>query len=159
MRRCLRGRPRRAATAVVLALVPIAVVGCGGHDPTRADVVARGDAICFNAQQTLRSLTPPAAGDTRALAAYLHRVAHTISAEASMLRALPRPSQRQATLDRFLSAMHDSAASYRTAAAAATADDPNRVADALARLRASPAAAYARTYGLKQCANAEIAQQ
>jgi hypothetical protein len=133
-----------AATAATL------LAGCGGHSATRSDVIARANAICFESQQALRSIPTPSAG-TETLTSYLHRITPIVVKEAGQLRALPRPAPRQATLNRFIAASSSSVADYRAAARAAAAGDDGGVQQAFARLRASPAAGYARAYGLRQC--------
>jgi hypothetical protein len=136
----------------VLAAVCVAatLAGCGGHSATRAEVIARANAICFNSQQTMRSIPPPSAG-TETLTGYLRKITPIAAKEARQLRALPRPAARQAALDRFIAASSSSVAEYRAAARAAAAGDDGGVQQAFARLRANPAPGYARAYGLKQC--------
>jgi hypothetical protein len=114
-------------------------------------VIARANAICFEAQQTLRSVPTPTGG-AETLSAYLHKVTPIVATEAEQLRALPRPTPRQDTLNRFITASSASVGDYQAAAKAAAAGDDDGVQQALAKLRASPAAGYARAYGLKQCA-------
>jgi hypothetical protein len=132
-----------AATAVL--------AGCGGgHSATRSDVIARANAICFESQQALRSIPPPA-GETGALVPYLHKITPIVATEASQLAALPRPAPRRQALNRFIAANSSAIADYRAAARAAASGDDGGVQQAFAQLRASPAAGYARAYGLKQC--------
>jgi len=151
-------RPRattRLRTGTRLTLATIAamttIAGCGGHSATRKDVVARANAICFTAQQAARSVASPGAADTKALAAYFDKVAPVVAKEARQLAALPRPKQRQATLNHYVDAVGASVADYRAAARAAAADDQSGVTQALARLQATDATRYARAYGLSQC--------
>ena len=127
--------------------------GCGGHTATRKDVIARANAICFSAQQAARSVASPGAGatDTKALAAYFDKVAPIVAKEARQLAALPRPQQRQATLNHYVDAVGASVADYRAAARAAAAGDGGGVTQALAKLQSSGATRYARAYGLTQC--------
>lgn len=128
-----------------------AITGCGGHTATRQDVIARANAICFTAQQAARSVASPGATDTHALAVYFDKVAPIVAKEARQLAALPRPTQRQATLNHYVDAVGASVKDYRAAARAATAGDAGGVTQALARLQASDATRYARAYGLNQC--------
>jgi hypothetical protein len=136
--------------AVVAAAALLA--GCGGHAATRSDVIARANAICFESQQAIRTIPLPSGG-TEKLAAYLRTITPIAAKEATQLRALPRPGPRQATLNRFIAASSSSVSDYRAATRAAAAGDDDGVQQAFARLRASPAAGYARAYGLKQCAS------
>jgi hypothetical protein len=137
--------------ALIAVIAATLLAGCGGgHSATRSDVIARANAICFDSQQALRSIPPPSAG-SETLAPYLHKITAIVAKEATQLRALPRPAPRQAMLNRFIAASSSSVAEYRAAARAAAAGDDGGVQQAFARLRASPAAGYARAYGLKQC--------
>src|SRR6185437_6493241 len=107
---------------------------------------------CINALRAARSVPPPAgAGSRAALAAYLQKVAPIVEKEASQTRALPRPAQDRAILDRYVAAVTASANQYRTLARAASAGDLATVTQSLAALRASPVAALAARYGLTRC--------
>jgi hypothetical protein len=127
------------------------ITGCGGHSATRQDVIARANAICFTAQQAARSVPSPGAGDTHALAAYFDKVAPVVAKEARQLAALPRPQQRQTTLNHYVDAVDASVADYRAAARAAATGDQDGVTQALARLQSTDATRYAQAYGLNQC--------
>ena len=142
-----RGPRRRLAAAVAAGC--LAVAGCGGHTANKRDVVARANAICFSAQQAVRTLAPPASAAE--LSAYLHKVLPIVTKEASATRALPRPPQDRAILDRYVAAVSAVAAEYRTVTAAAARGDAGAVSAGLARLRTSPATELASEYGLIQC--------
>jgi hypothetical protein len=153
-------RPRATTSALLAAvLAAAAIAGCGGHSATRRDVIARADAICFNAQQAVRSVASPSAGaaDTKALATYFDKVTPIVAKEARQLAALPRPEQRRATLNHYVAAVDASVAQYRAAARAAAAGDHGGVTQALARLQSGGATRYARAYGLAQCAGSAAA--
>ncbi len=141
------------ATAVAIATAATLISGCGGHDATRKDVIARANAICFTAQQAARSVASPgtAANDPRALGAYFDKLAPIVAQEARQLAALPRPPQRQATLNHYIAAVGASVTDYRAAARAAAAGNDGGVTQALAKLQAADATRYARAYGLTQC--------
>lgn len=144
---------RRGAAAVVAAAAMLALTGCGGHTVTKRDVIARGNAICVAALRQIRALpTPTAAGSLAGLSGYLQRVAPIVAREAAQLRALPRPAAGRDLLNRYIAAAAAGASQYRALAAAAAAGDAAGAAQALARLRQSPAAALATGYGLTQCA-------
>ena len=147
--------PRRRAFAPPLITVVVAalITGCGGHAATRKDVIARANAICFSAQQAARSVASPgaAATGTKALAVYFNKLTPIVVKEAGQLAALPRPEQRQATLNHYVDAVDASVADYRAAARAAAAGDDGGVTQALARLQSTNATRYARAYGLTQC--------
>ena len=150
----MSSRPR-ATTHALLLLATVAavitIVGCGSHSETRKDVIARANAICFDAQQAARSVASPSAGDTTALATYFDKVVPIVAKEARQLAALPRPEPRQATLNRYVAAVGASVADYRAAARAAAAGDQSGVTQALTRLQSIGAARYALAYGLNQC--------
>ena len=136
-----------------LAIVAAAatITGCGGHSATRKDVIARANAICFTAQQAARSVASRARQTPKALAAYFDKVVPIVAKEARQLAALPRPQQRQATLNHYVDAVGASVADYRAAARAAAAGDAGGVTQALARLQSTEATRYAQAYGLNQC--------
>ena len=51
---------RRASAFALAILIGAALIGgCGGHTATRKDVIARANAICFGAQQAVRSIPSP----------------------------------------------------------------------------------------------------
>jgi hypothetical protein len=119
-------------------------------------VIARGDAICETAFRDAQSIPPPAAkggGATSlsALADYLRRVRPIVRTEVASLRALPRPDQDRALLERYIAAMTVSARRYGALATAAAKGDSAGVAGALAAIRASPATSLAASYGFRSC--------
>lgn len=145
---------RLPAVAITVATMSTALLaGCGDHTATRRDVVARANAICFDAQQTLRELAPPTggAGDLAGMSRYLGKVVPIVAKESRQLQALPRPASQRGTLDRFVDAVASSVADYRAAAHAAAGGDGAGVAESLAKLRSVDVAAPARAYGLDQC--------
>jgi hypothetical protein len=143
---------RRGIRATIAAVACLAATACGGHTVTKKDVIARANGICIKALRAARSVPPPAGtGSRTALAAYLQKVAPIVEKEASQTRALPRPAQDRAVLDRYVSAVTASANQYRTLARAASAGDLATVTQSLAALRASPVPALAARYGLTRC--------
>jgi hypothetical protein len=147
------------ATTVSAAAV---IAGCGGHAVTKHDVVARGDAICFQSLQSIRSVPPPRVvgnaapsfSDPRYLisfARYANAVQPILAREIERLRALPRPSQDRSTLNAFLNAIGAEGDDYHAIARAASSGDVDATTSALARLAANPARRLARRYGLRQC--------
>ncbi len=142
--RLLRRTALIAASAVTLA-------GCGGQTATKADVIARGDAICANALRAVRATTPPAGGTPAELSDYLQRVLPIVDQEVGGLSALPRPARDRVLLNRYIAAVTALGSDYRRLAAAARRADETATAQALATLRSSPAALLAQRYGLIQC--------
>jgi hypothetical protein len=144
---------QRALALAVSVTAGLAVTACGGHTATKRDVIARANAICVNALDGVRAVPPPTGGTNSpaALAGYLKKVVPIVSKEAADTRALPRPAQDKAILDRYVRAVSATAAQYRTLAAAAQRGDAGAVAQGLAALRTSPAPALAAQYGLARC--------
>lgn len=149
-------RPTRLRTALATALAALVVSACGGHTATKQDVIARGNAICAGAVRDLQATPPPAGGETSlpGLAAYLSAIMPILQREVSNLKALPRPAADRALLDRYVSAVAQSGATYRALAAAARRGDQDGVNQVLAQLEANPASSLAARYGLNQCAGA-----
>jgi hypothetical protein len=141
---------------VAAALAALVVTACGGHTANKQDIIARGNAICAGTLRDLRATPPPAGGETSlpGLAAYLRAVMPILQREVSSLKALPRPTADRALLDRYVSAVAQSGATYRALAAAARRGDQDAVNQALAQLEANPASSLAARYGLSQCAGA-----
>ena len=129
------------------------LAACGGHTATRADVVARGNAICADAQNAVRALPSPATGQGSlpSLARYLDRVTPVLDKEVASLRGLPRPAARRSTLTAFVGAEASLASGYRALAAAARRDDQAAVTRTLAGLRGNRSGTLAARYGLTQC--------
>jgi hypothetical protein len=151
------GAPLAALGAAAL------LAGCGGsHGPTKQQVVARANAICFASLQSIRAVPGPTAADPSfsnrkfltAFGRYADRVTPIIDGEVAKLRDLPRPAQDVHTLNGFITAMSKERADYHALATAATRGDTAAFSDAVASLRASPAARLAHAYGLTQCTGA-----
>jgi hypothetical protein len=137
----------------MVAAACLAATACGGHTVTKKDVIARANGICINALRAVRSLPPPSGGarSPSALAPYLQKVAPIVEKEASETRALPRPTQDRALLNRYVAAVTASANQYRALADAAKNGDSAALSQGLAALRASPVPALAARYGLTRC--------
>ncbi len=150
----------RGLQTTVSVLAAVLLCGCGSSY-TKADFVARANAICTTAIRQARAVTPPALAGSRvqqlhALGAYAGTVLPIAASEAAQLRALKRPSQtpRQlAALERYLTSLTQAVSAYRTLAAAARAGDLVGVDAASAELRASQVALLATRYGLRSCGN------
>ncbi len=129
----------------------LALAACGSHTITKMDVIARGNQICETAASSVRSVTPPSGGSLSGLAQYYKRVTPIVQTEVKQLRALPRPPQDRALLNRYLDAISSSATEYKALAAAAQDGDRAALASASAALRSNPAASLAVRYGIAQC--------
>lgn len=157
--RAVRVRHALIAVAASTALLAL-LAGCGSY--TRADFIARADAICASTLRAERTIaaprfTPGAAGQLSTLAAYLSRAAPLVQSQSGQLRALPRPSEDardRALLTRYLAASARAAGDYAALAAAAQRNDAREVLAAEAALRSSPTTALAITYGLRTCGGA-----
>jgi hypothetical protein len=143
---------RRRLWWALIAVACAGVAACG-HTATKQDVVAQANAICSNALRAVRDLPPPAGATTAgpAVAAYLAKVVAIVNKEAASTRALPRPAQDRAVLNRYVAAVSASARQYEVLAAAAKNSDAVGVSRALASLRASPVPGLAVQYGLTRC--------
>lgn len=146
----------RGLAPPVLGAMTLILAGCGGSSPTKSDVIARGNAICASALRQVRATpTPPGGtGSLTGLSDYVRQVLPIVSKEISNLRALPRPSQDGALLNRYIAAVAATKTDYDRLAAAAKNGDSTGASQALAALQASPSAALAKRYGLTACAGA-----
>jgi predicted Zn-dependent protease len=137
---------------MVAAAACLAATACGGGAVTKKDVIARANGICITTLRAARSVPPPAGNASRAaLAAYLQKVVPIVQKEAAQTRALPRPAQDRAILNRYVAAVTADANRYRTLARAASDGDLTQVTQTLSALRASRAPALAAQYGLTRC--------
>jgi hypothetical protein len=135
----------------LLAGVAAVLSACGSHTVTKKDVIARGDQICETAASSVRSVPPPAGQSMPELARYYKQVTPIVQSEVKQLRALPRPPEDRALLNRYLDAIGSSAGEYAMLAAAAREGDRAAFASAEAALRADPASSLAARYGITGC--------
>ena len=148
----------RHARICGLLAVAVLVSACGGskHD-TKADFVARANAICTKTLSQTRAITPPPSTSQPggALAAYLGQLVPLLRSEADQIQALKRPSggsaQDRRVLAKYLAALGQVVSAYRQLEAAAKRGDAQAIADVEATLRANPAADLAASYGLRAC--------
>jgi hypothetical protein len=130
---------------------------CGGSSYTKADFVARANAICTKTLNETRAITQPSstAQPGGALAAYLGKLVPLLQSEADQIRALKRPpggaAQDRRTLSQYLAAVGQVVAAYHQLEAAAKRGDAQAIAGVEATLRANPAADLAASYGLRSC--------
>jgi hypothetical protein len=135
------------------------VSACGGGSThyTKADFVARANAICTKTLSQTRAITPPASTSQPggALAAYLGQLVPLVQTEANQIRALKRPTggteQDRRVLTQYLTALSQVVAAYRRLETAARRGDAQTIANVEATLRENPAAALATSYGLHSC--------
>ena len=150
----VRGK-RNARLCGLLALAAL-LSACGGSSYTKADFVARANAICTKTLNQTRAITPPAStSQPGALGAYLGQLVPLVQSEADQIRALKRPSggttEDRLMLSQYLAALGQVAAAYRRLEAAAKHGDAQTIASVEATLRANPAAGLAASYGLRSC--------
>jgi hypothetical protein len=145
--------PVAAAIVATSLVIGLTVAGCGGHTATKRDVIARANAICAGTLRDVRAVPPPTTG-TSGLSAYLRKVAPIVEKEGAATRALPRPAQDRAVLNRYIAAVTAADADYKALAAAAASHDAGAISQALASLHDNPATTLAVQYGLGQCAAA-----
>lgn len=147
---------RHARLCGLLALAA-SLSACGGSSNTKADFVARADAICTKTLSQTRAITPPVSSTQPggALAAYLGQVVPLVQSEAGQIRALKRPAggtaQDRLMLSQYLAALGQVVVAYRQLEAAARRGDTQAIATVEATLRANPAATLAASYGLRSC--------
>lgn len=142
----------REGLAPAAVLGAMALAGCGEKPVSKRDVIAQANAICTRTLRDVRSVPPPTGAALPALSTYLRRVVPIVDREVSRMRALPRPDEDRAVLDRYVAAVARSGQDYRALADAATAGDRATVTQKLNALTASPAPGLARRYGMAQCA-------
>ena len=156
--------PGRLGAGVVTAVVTL--VGCGGNGGTalsKADYIAKGDAICAQKRQQRSQLVSEvqnaiASGVNSASDA--HRV-HDISIQAadyidqlaSELQALPKPTGDEQILDTLLSTVSAEATDIRHFADAVDSLDASQIRSfgEAAESDGGKAVGIARGYGFKVC--------
>lgn len=149
--------PRHALFSGLLAVAILASACGGARHYTKADFVARANAICTKTLNQTRAITPPpsTAQPGGAFAAYLGKLVPLVQAEADQIRALKRPTgataRERRMLSQYLAALGQVVTAYRELEAAAKRGDAETIASVEATLRANPAADLATSYGLRSC--------
>jgi hypothetical protein len=151
--------PVRFARILAVAAAAVLLCGCGSY--TKQDFIARADAICVSTVRSTRLIAPPSftggGSQLQALAHYTAKVLPLVRAEATKLRALPRPKGAAVDTTRlaqFVTAFSGVAADYQDLETAAAKGDAAGVSRAEAALKASPVASLAAAYGLRSCGTA-----
>lgn len=141
-----------------LLTVAVLVSACGGSShPTKADFVARANAICTKTLNQTRAITAPTSTSQSggALGAYLGKLVPLLQSEADQIRSLKRPTgdtaQERRILSQYLTSLGQVVAAYHRLEEAAKRGDADAVASVEATLRANPAADLAASYGLRSC--------
>jgi hypothetical protein len=148
-------RHARVYGLLTAALLVSACGGGGGY--TKADFVARANAICTKTLNQTRAIIPPAstAPPGGEFAAYLGQLVPLVQSETDQIRALKRPSggtaEDRRMLSQYLAALGQVVTAYRQLKAAAKQGDAQAIANVEATLRANPAADLAASYGLRSC--------
>jgi len=157
------GRKRTAPAALALAAV-LAMAGCGSSAPTKAQYVAKADAIC--AAESAR--TAPLIGQVTAAASALgtggasgarkleSTVAELLAVTATYLarlQKLEQPSGAHAAIGRFLTPLAGVVGAIGQAATALDAGQSQQALGLLEKARptAAQATSGAREYGLVRC--------
>jgi len=133
-------------TCVALAMLLVAILaGCGGGDGssstsstagdelTKAELIAKGDAICKDAHDRFAELqtTPPTTPEETAT--FTQQLIDITESEVSQLRALAAPASVKPALDDYLKAMDKNVAVLKQGLAAAQNSDATAYAKAQAK--------------------------
>lgn len=137
----------------------LALSGCGSSY-SKHDFIQRAEGICLSTTRAVRSLAPPeftgtAEQQRQSLGAYLARVSPLEQRQARRLSALPKPPggrREQQLIERWLTAVHESADELSHLAGVARNGDASGVADARDQLAAVPVAHLATEVGAHACA-------
>jgi hypothetical protein len=144
------------AVAIVVALM---LSACGTArtqaDLTKAQFIARADAICRTTDAKLAYIRQLAAklGRARSAPAVMRQEMATARLATARLESLPEPPGESEAIGRWLTARTVAATVARDAAEAPPAEDRAAVKDVFAELEAARARAgrLARDYGLEAC--------
>jgi hypothetical protein len=147
---------RGPATVVVTAFAVLAA-GCGGDGGgerlSRADYVAKADAICLATARKRQALPVPSA--IAQIPRYVDRALPLLDSERSDLRALPPPSELEDEVASWLNAMQEERGALSDLRSAAKSGNSAKVRAIGSRGAAieQRARTRARAIGLGDCAN------
>jgi hypothetical protein len=146
-------RARQVIAGAALALAAGALAACGGNagGPTRAEFIARGDALCAQARKN--TPRPPATRDPARLAGYLDAVDRVSTATLARFGKLEAPHDLSGLAKRFLASANARLADVRRARNAARRGDAAGLRAALAQQDRDAVRyrALARQIGFKIC--------
>jgi hypothetical protein len=127
-------RPRLGGLAAIATMVAL-LAGCGGSSGlSRAQLVAKADAICATAQASASAVPSPSdLTDETAAAAYFDKIAPITDQETHDLSALKADGSAASDWNAFISAQTQANALLQTLKAKADAKDPSGQQD-LARV-------------------------
>jgi hypothetical protein len=158
--------PGRLGAGVVIAVVTL--VGCGGNGGgatalSKADYIAKGDAICAQKRQQRGQLVNEmqnaiasgvnSASDARRVHDISNQAADYVDQLASELQALPKPTGDEQILDTLLSTVRAEATDIRHFADAVDSLDASQIRSfgEAAQSDADKAIGIAQGYGFKVC--------
>jgi hypothetical protein len=120
---------------------------------SKADFIARGDAICAANVVEEKAVPQPSRSDLKAVASYLPRFLAIVADEDAKLRALKAPAADQATIDAALSELDTALADGRKAENAANAGNAAAFQSAFqaANVPGNDATTKLHTYGFQHC--------
>jgi hypothetical protein len=127
------------AVAAALAIVLIVLVRNGGEaKPTRAEYIARVEAVCRDYNRRLARIPAPiAVGNPRAVAESIARALPLVEERAAAAKAIAPPSELAGRVEQVFSLSDTAIAELRSARAAADAGSVKRAARALGRFLAA----------------------
>jgi hypothetical protein len=158
--------PARLGVGIVIAMVTL--VGCGGGDGgstalSKADYIAKGDAICAQKRQQRGQLVNEvqnaiasgvnSASDAHRVHDISNQAADYVDQLASELQALPKPTGDEQILDTLLSTVRAEATDIRHFADAVDSLDASQIRSfgEAAQSDAAKAVAIAQGYGFTVC--------
>ena len=158
--------PARLGVGVVAAVITL--VGCGGGDGgstalSKADYIAKGDAICAQKRQQRGQLVTEvqnaiasgvnSASDAHRVHDISNQAANYVDQLATELQALPKPTGDEQTLDTLLSTVRAEATDIRHFADAVDSLDASQIRSfgEAAESDGGKAVGIAQDYGFKVC--------
>lgn len=138
----------KGGPCAVLAVAVLAA-GCGGGGYTKADFIARANAICASSLRQVRSIP-----SGTVLTTYLATALPIVQSEAHQLLGLRRPPDNgrdRAVLNHYFGALTQTVHDYQQLEVATKRGDQETVSSIEAALAASPLESLATSYGLRAC--------
>jgi chromosome segregation ATPase len=157
--------PERIVSAAIGIALLAFLVGCGGgsdtsstrtggdEELTKSEIVARGDAICKDANDEFAQLQQNPPTTQEETATFTQNLISLQEDERDMLRALDAPASVEPALDRYLAALEQNIATLKQGLEAVRNDDVSGYADAQAKTVKDQLKRLqlARAVGFKEC--------